>query len=332
MKDIYFEDNYGKLYENHEQGVCKSYVFKNNFGQIKHMFIKREIPVKINGEIYYDLVTPYGYGGPIITECQQGLRENLVREFIDDFQCYCKNNNIVSEFVRFHPILENVKDFNKYYSASHIRNTVGTNLSKYDDPFQSEFSRSCRKNIRKAIKNNVTYRIKEKPNDVSEFREFYFSTMDRNNAADYYYFDEEYFNLCVKYFKENLLLVEAIYQEQPIAMGLYFIYGDLIHIHLSGTLSEYLHLSPAYILRYAVTEWGKENGYDLIHHGGGRTNDQQDGLYTFKKRFGANTEFDFHIGKKIWNEKIYNQLCEKTHTKDEEDFFPAYRKAIAKDF
>src|SRR5699024_5223462 len=108
-------------------------------------------------------------------------------------------------------------------------------------------------------------------------------------------------------------------------MGFYFIYENIIHIHLSGTLSEYLHLSPAYILRYGVTEWGKENGYSLIHHGGGRTNDVKDSLYTFKKQFGNNTDFKFHIGKKIWDEKIYNQLCSLRGNSTKNSNFPAYR-------
>src|SRR5699024_9921833 len=150
------------------------------------------------------------------------------------------------------------------------------NLENYEDPFQSEFSKSCRKNVRRALRDGVTFNIVEKPSDVSKFKDIYYSTMDRNNAMDYYYFDEDYFNSCVELFQDNLLLVEAIYEEKIIAMGFYFVYKDYIHIHLSGTMSDYLHLSPAYVLRYGVTQWGKENGYKMIHHGGGRTNSPDD--------------------------------------------------------
>ena len=120
--------------------------------------------------------------------------------------------------------------------------------------------------------------------------------------------------------------MEAIYNQKTIAMGFYFIYNRFIHAHLSGTLSEFLHLSPAYILKYAITEWGKKNGYSLIHHGGGKSNSPEDSLFLFKKKFGKNTEFEFYVGKKIWNEEIYNILCEKKRIDIETDFFPAYRK------
>jgi len=325
MADIYFDSNYGKLYEGIEKGKNEVFEFECSYGRIKHMFIKRRIPNKINGDIYYDIITPYGYGGPIIFECKENCKKLLVEEYAREFQAFCLDNNIVSEFVRFHPIINNVEDFKTLYNTLHIRNTVGTNLKDFIDPFQEEFSKSCRKNVRKALRNGVNFKVTESPNDVSEFLEIYYSTMDRNKATDYYYFNKDYFNDCVRYFKGNLLLVEAVYENETIAMGFYFVYEDYIHIHLSGTLTEYLSLSPAYILRYAVTQWGKENGYKLIHHGGGRTNEDDDSLYKFKKQFGKNTEFEFHVGKKIWNSIIYKQLCEMNGIDVDIEFFPAYR-------
>ena len=113
---------------------------------------------------------------------------------------------------------------------------------------------------------------------------------------------------------------------KTIAAGLYFIYNDVIHIHLSGTLTEYLYLSPAYILRYAVTLWGIENGYKIIHHGGGRSNAEDYSLYTFKRNFAKVYDVDFYIGKKIWNEEVYDKLCEMKNITEKDGFFPAYRK------
>ncbi|RKQ34283.1 GNAT family N-acetyltransferase [Oceanobacillus halophilus] len=330
MNDIYFEENYGKLYEDIENGKSEVFEYNSSIGKVFHLFIKREIPFSVNGKKYYDLVTPYGYGGPLIIECKEGYRVELVKNFEDEFQKYCNDNDIVSEFVRFHPIEGNAIDFKECYEINHIRNTVGTNLVDFNDPFQSEFSKSCRKNIRKALKEDISYKITKAPTDISEFKKIYYSTMNRNNADDYYYFNDDYFNRSVKLFRDNLLLVEAIYQGQTIAMGFYFIYGETIHIHLSGTLSEFLYLSPAYILRFAVTEWGKKNGYRLIHHGGGRTNDPKDSLFSFKKQFGKNTEFEFYIGKKIWNKYIYEKLCEINKVVEEDNYFPAYRSKNVK--
>ena len=321
MLDIYFEPAYGKLYEKIEHGESTIYEYKSNIGNVYHMFIKREIEELVEGKKWYDLITPYGYGGPILKDCKKENKHLLIEEFYEDFSQYCKENNIVSEFIRFHPIINNAIDFKDIYEVSRIRKTIGTNLKDHKDPFEKEFSKSCRKNIRRALRNGVSYRVIERPQDIRGFKTFYFSTMDRNEALDYYYFDDDYFNQCIETLGENVILVEAIYNDKPIAMGFYLVYGKTIHIHLSGTLSKYLYLSPAYILRYGVTIWGKENGYELIHHGGGKSNSENDPLYTFKKRFGS-IEFDFYIGKKIWNKKIYNKLITG---KPQSEFFPLYR-------
>ncbi len=43
-----------------------------------------------------------------------------------------------------------------------------------------------------------------------------------------------------------------------------FVYNNLIRTHLSSTLEGYNHLSPVYVITYAIVLWGKENGIDPI--------------------------------------------------------------------
>lgn len=328
VQDIYFDPNYGKLYEKAENGKAVVWEYDGKEGKVCHQFIVREIPIQHGDEPWYDIVTPYGYGGPLICNVSEGYtREALISAFEKAFGEYCKENKIVSEFVRFHPIIKNADDFVDMYNAKCIRHTLGTNLEAYDDPVASEFSKSCRKNIRRAINKGISWKITEKPDNIDSFKEIYFSTMDRNNASDYYYFDDEYFSNCLKYFKDNIIYVEAIFEEKTIAAGFYFVYNGTIHIHLSGTLSEYLHLSPAYILRYAVSLWGKENGCKIVHHGGGTSNSEENSLFLFKKQFAQNTEFDFCVGKKIWNKEIYDELCKINGNDVNSEFFPAYRES-----
>ena len=321
--DIYFEDNYGKLYEKNENGKFEKFEIINENGKIVNRFLVREIPTKIDGKTYYDIVTPYGYGGPVI-ESLTGNKETLINAYETEFSKYCQEKNIVSEFVRFHPIVKNYEDFEKIYNPEYSRKTLITKLNE-DDVVQNQFGKSCRKNIRQAINKGITYKVTEAPENIGTFKEIYYSTMDRNNATDYYYFDDEYFDDILKYFRNNVILVEAIFEEKTIAAGLYFIYKNMIHIHLSGTITEYLYLSPAYILRYAVTLWGIEKGYEIIHHGGGRSSSEEDTLYLFKKNFARLYNVDFYLGKKIWNKETYDELCKEKDIKDD-GFFPAYRK------
>lgn len=329
MNDIYFERDYGQLYEQIEQGTCGVFEFRHPLGTVSHLFIKRLIPERINNLTYYDISTPYGYGGPRIMDCKESHECQLVQAFHDAFEEYCRKERIVSEFVRFHPLFKNAEDFKGCYDLTFRRYTTGTNLKDYDDPVKSEFSKSKQKSIRKALEAGVEYRVTSNPPNLEEFKRIYYSTMNRKNANSIYYFTDAYFEELLDRLGENILLVEVLYEGKTIAIGLNMVYGKLIHIHLSGTLEEYHHLSSAFVMRYALVKWGKENGIDLIHEGGGTTGALDDPLYLFKKQFGKNTEFKYHVSYKIWNREVYDLLCQKAEVDKESGLFPAYRFADA---
>ena len=219
--DIYFDENYGKLYEKMENGKSEIFRYEDENGKITNQFLKREIPEKIDGKVYYDLVTPYGYGGPVVEFSNN--KEKLLENYEKEFTKYCIENDIVSEFVRFHPIAKNYEDFRKMYNAEYMRKTLATNLENYDDPFQEEFSKSTKKTVRRVLNSGVTYRITERPENLEEFKRVYYLNMERKEASEYYFFDDQYFSDILKYYKENVILVEAMYENKVVAAGLYFI-------------------------------------------------------------------------------------------------------------
>lgn len=330
MKDLYFEKDYGKLYEKMENGECIEFVFENSYGEVKHIFIKREIPILVNGERWYDAITPYGYGGPRITSCAFGAHSDLVFAFEQAFDAYCQEQRIVSEFVRFHPIFGNARDFSDCYDVVYQRETVGTTIEGFEDPVAVEFSKSARKTLRRSLNAGITCRITEAPSDLTQFKEIYYETMSRVDADSYYFFNDDYFDNCLLNFADKIILAEAIYQGQVIAAEIHFLYDGIMHTHLSGTIADFHQMSPIYVLQYGAVQWGKDNGVKLIHAGGGRTNSLDDSLFKFKKKFGQHTGFRFYTGKKIWNAEIYEELCKQSGINPNEQFFPAYRAQGAK--
>lgn len=329
LLDIYFNKAYGVLYEKKENGSCETFEFRNALGSVRHLFIKRDIPIVLKGRAsYYDLITPYGYGGPLMEAVDESAKKELAADFIRAFEEYCRNENIVSEFIRFHPVLGNVSDFTDSYDTAFMRNTIQTRLTKTDDPLMSEYSASVRRDIRKALKRGVEYKVTVNPDNLDRFRDLYFKTMKRNHADDYYYFDEIYFAECLALLGPQLIIVEVSWSGILIAMSLSFVSNDLLHVHLTGSLEDYHHLYAPNILQYALMEWGRDNGIRLIHHGGGRTNAPDDKLYLYKKKYGKGQELEFHIGKKIWNREVYDMLCKEAGVEDTGSFFPAYRKDL----
>lgn len=324
--DIYFNSDYGELCKYIEFGECVCFECKTNNGIIRNMFIKRPVPWLVNGIQYYDIVTPYGYGGPLV--CEADNIDALIKDYDNQFKQFCDDNLIVCEFIRYHPILRNWEPFNSVYDNTFSRHTVGTNLMDYDDPVQSEFSKSARKELRKSERNGVTCSIHISPDDLSVFRSLYEETMDRNNADKMYYFPDEFYKLLTTKLKPYVLEVQAHLGDEIIASEIYFIQGRYMHAHLLGSNDKLLNSGGGIMLEATAARWGKENGYQFIHHGGGRTSADDDALFLYKKKFGRNTLFDFYIGKKVWNKDIYDRLVEIRKLGDpviEKEYFPAYR-------
>ena len=124
MLDIYFNPEYGKLCELVDGGKWAEYSLSTSSGKITNSFIMRPAPWLLDGKQYYDIVTPYGYGGPIIHEASDKPR--LLMEYQRRFKEYCIENAIVCEFIRFHPIFKNYEDFDGIYDVVYSRHTVGT--------------------------------------------------------------------------------------------------------------------------------------------------------------------------------------------------------------
>lgn len=326
MLDIYFEPEYGKLCEPVDNGTCETFTLKTKYGTVKNMFIKRQAPHLLDGEQYFDIVTPYGYGGPVI--CEATDKEKLLKEYGAAFSAYCRENNIICEFVRYHPIYRNYEDFASVYQTEYSRHTVGTNLKDYDDPVQSEFSKTARREVRKAESVGVTCIINPHPDNLDIFRKFYEETMDRNNAGAMYYFPDEYYRKLTTVLKEHVLEIQAVLDGEIVASEIYFITGNLMHAHLLGVNQKLLEIGGGVYIEATAAKWGKENGYQYIHHGGGRSAAEDDPLYKYKKKFGKNTEFDFYMGRKIWNQTAYDRMVALRKAEREitnPGYFPEYR-------
>ncbi|KIH71406.1 GNAT family N-acetyltransferase [Salinicoccus roseus] len=323
-RDIYFTKEYAEANAGIEGGRAIHFEIDDANGHMTLSTIKREINTRIDGEKYYDLISPYGYGGPIIHRVDDP--KALVEAFEKQFTTYCGDHNIVSEFVRFHPLFGNHEPFTEIYDVAHIKETVGTDLVRFEDTFQSEFSSTARKITRRMLRDerfNCT--LDRGFNDIGSFMEIYTETMMRNNASGFYYFDRDYFQGLADRFGNDLMTMTVREGDYPVAMCLYFVSGDIVHEHLKGTRDAYLRDSTCYLMKYNMIRWAEENGHSLIHYGGGLTHADDDPLLEFKKRFGRNTAFKFHVGKKVWNRPVYDKLCRINGVLGDTEFFPAYR-------
>ncbi|OKP78419.1 hypothetical protein A3844_29075 [Paenibacillus helianthi] len=247
--------------------------------------------------------------------------------FYEEFNNYCIKENIVSEFVRFHPLIHDKEIYTKFMDVQ----TSNMNIYLDFDDFNTEeellksYKHSNRKSIKKAMQNGVSIIIDTDLVHFNEFFDIYNHTMNRNEADKFYYFSAEFFESINK-MRHNVVYFHAVYQNKIISTELLLFDGNCIYSFLGGTLSEYFQVCPNNLLKHKVSLWAKEKGIRYFLLGGGYT--ANDGIFNYKKSFAPLNEVPFFVGKKIHNKYLYDLLCSLRNMSNPNsinNYFPQYR-------
>jgi lipid II:glycine glycyltransferase (peptidoglycan interpeptide bridge formation enzyme) len=318
--DCYYTYEYGSLFAQIEKGELRAAYIKESDNIIFYPFIERKISFLENS---YDIVTPYGYGGPFIKGNPQ-----LLKEFYREFETYCHKNNIITETIRFHPLYENYKYFNEVMDVDYIRKTVSVNLQGPISEIRSNYTSMTKRNIKKAKENGVICFVADKSEEnINLFIDMYKETMDRNNADNYYYFKKDYFyNQLMDSDRSQTFLLFASTQNKIISGVMVLMGEEFAHYHLGASRTDSLGLKPNNALFDYMIEFCHNLGKKTLHLGGGYK--ENDGLFKFKSSFSNTLYHNYYIGKKVHNSSIYDEIVngmlpilDGTGT----NYFPIYR-------
>ena len=158
---------------------------------------------------------------------------------------------------------------------------------------------------------------------LDQFTAIYNATMDKDNADEYYYFKDGFYNSVLNDLGENATIFYAQYNNIIIAASIMIYANGRLNYHLSGSLREYQSLAPSNLLLWKAAEWGNELGCKTFHLGGG-VGSREDSLFRFKKAFYRGKLCKYHVGKKIFDEQRYKELL-SGRTITDGHYFPEYR-------
>ena len=312
-RDIYFTPEYTELSRLNGDGDIRCFCFEEGNHVGIYPFIINEIKGYEFGRSYFDIETPYGYGGPVLSSDDAAVAERFEESFLN----FCAESSIVAEFIRFHPLIKNNGIFKNAINVQHNRFTVQLPL---DTDIQAIWNNEiCSKN-RNMIRKAQSAGIEVRPLGTDQFDIFvkiYLNTMKKLGAEDYYFFNEDYFNGLKSIISERGIILGAYLDGRVIACSAFFYYENYFHYHLSGSDEKYLKLAPNNLLLYKAIEAGLEKGCTIFHFGGGRTEAPDDSLLKFKKSFSRHTG-DFYTGKRILNKEIYSSLINEWERKNNE--------------
>ena len=325
-RDLYFNPNYAKVYAGID-GKSETFVFECPYGKVTNTFILREVKWKIDEKTYYDIVTPYGYGGPLAENVTN--IEYLIAAYKIAFEKYCKEHNIICEFIRFH-LFDNVDVREHYYGETlHLLDNVVVNTcGDFEEIIWKKYEHKVRKNVKKAINNGLEIVIENNLDHLEGFLDIYKSTMVRNNADLYYYFGVKYFEDIAYLLPDNYIFFHVFKDGKIASTELVLCSQDYAYSFLGGTFTEYYEFRPNDFLKNEIIKWCNRTGRKKFILGGGYHKD--DGIYRYKRGFTSDPDIPFYVGRYIFDQENYNQIVEMRANEDpnfnrETGYFPKYR-------
>ncbi len=320
--DIYWQSGYVKAFAIHGDGEPLLFYYEQDNTRGINVVFKRDIAKDLHfagiipEDTYFDFSTPYGYGGWIVDGEE---KEKLFRIY----ESWCQNNGIISEFVRFHPVVKNHVFSKDAYDIVPLGQTIAMNLESFK-VIWANISSKNRNMIRKAEKSGVRIFSGRSDKLYEEFIDIYNSTMEHDNAEEYYFFKPEFYSSICYDLPENAQIFYAVKEDEMIAVSIMLAANGRLNYHLSGSKYEYRNLAPSNLLLYKAALWGCANGYKTFHLGGG-VGSSEDSLFKFKKAFYRGDDlYQFYIGKKIYIREKYDELVGMREDINS-SFFPKYR-------
>lgn len=252
---------------------------------------------KVSGTDFIDIQSPYGYGGPVASSTDPQFLDRAWESYL----LWCKDNNVLVEFIRFHPLLEN----ECFYQGDIItdRQTVWLDLDAED--LLMTYSVRVRTAIRKAAKEGLRVEWIEAYKFMEVFPQMYRDVMEELKADEIYYFNQDYFLRLFGW--ENAHFAVCFLESVPVAAAIFLAEQSIMEYHLSASTSIGKKLAATNLILHEAALLGKRLKCRALHLGGGTDSQEKNALLFFKAGFSKNKGL-FQIGKHVHQIDAYSAL------------------------
>lgn len=303
--DIHLTARYHRLYEANGDGQAVMFVYEEDRDTYAVTFLLRPVPPFPGFESSFDIESAYGYAGPVSTTESPAFLAAADSAFC----AVLKEKQVITEFVRFHPLLDNVRFVppSSGMQVLRLRDYVTVDLQRPEQERWESYSPQNRNKIRKAEK--AGYRI-ERGNPSTDFEVFvdiYLENMRQLRAASAYFFSPPYFTELQELTISDGILLLAQGSAGTVGAGVFFHSGPWAHYFLASVTPEGRQHGVGNLLLHEGIRWAAGTGARTMHLGGGLSADPQDALFVFKRNFSSLT-VPFHIGKRIHRPEDYQRL------------------------
>lgn len=323
--DLHYRPEYCYLYR--DIGEPRLFIYREGKASILYPFLLRKVNRLpwFENDLYeelYDITSVYGYGGPIATS---DVGEQKWANFRRCFDSFCAERRIITEFIRFHPLLGNHCRMEGLIEVQRASSVVQVDLRRSEEEIWREYEHNTRKNINKAYREGLEVLLEETPYRFEDYLSVYHHTLERNNAGEFYFFSREFYEMIHRDLPESFLYAHTIKDGRVVSTELLLYNQTYLHSFLGGTLRDFYSFRPNNILKHEVIKWAKRRGIEFFLLGGGCRDG--DGIFQYKRSFYRRGVMDFYIGKKVHCPETMERLLNLISSSNcsDADYFPRYR-------
>jgi dTDP-4-amino-4,6-dideoxygalactose transaminase/CelD/BcsL family acetyltransferase involved in cellulose biosynthesis len=285
------------------------------------------------GEIlagWNDATSVYGYAGPVASH--ERIPEPIVRNFQGALKEALLERRVIAAFSSLHPLIAQHDLLAGLGECHATGRTISIDLTLPLEQQRAQYRGFNKRLINKQRREGTVNCLHDQEKRYwSEFVDIYEETMRRVNAAQMYFFGDDYFSELARELGPALQLFVAVIGDKIAAAGLCTICNGIVQTYLGGTRDEFIEFSPMTLMIDTVRLWANEIGAHAFHLGGG-VGAQEDTLFQYKAGF-SDRRHDFATWRFIVAPEIYRKLCEQRVRMNElqgleptsVEYFPAYR-------
>jgi hypothetical protein len=307
QQDVFYSPSFARLCQTtlnkNDEVCCAAMTFDASV--VLYPFVRRNIGRLTGHHSFsglYDITSMYGRGGIVASR----FVEVEIASFHSALAEYCQETAVTCGFDRFHPVIANHAWAGPAARVMDVGGFVVVDMRPEMSAIEASFKSSVRKDLRKAERNGITFFAESDSDHLTEFLEIYRHTLERNSAANFYFFSDEYFSTLGREMAGQFHYFYAVAGRDIVSCELVLHHGKYCHSFLGGTNREALTLCANPMLKWEIIRFLKDRGAEYFLLGGGTR--PNDGIFKFKRAYASEGVLPSRIGGTIWDQQSYERL------------------------
>jgi hypothetical protein len=282
--DVYHRSTFHEYDSRNGYGEPCVYLYEDERGALLHPFMLR--PIERVGDrdlsrTLYDIESVKGLSGPLSSRSEQAFLTEAWRHY----DAWCRANDVVAEYVRFNPFVDNEKLAAGFFDVEHhARIGVVVDLTPSEQEiWNAQYNVNQRNMVRKAEQLGIECVLDTSAEGFDEFVELQAKAWERLNARQDRHYPRESLYFLKRKFGEAAPLFSCKREGRLIVAALFLVGSQVIHYQFSARAAGASDVGANNLLLHAAAVWARGQGLETLHLGAGRTADPKDELFRFKR-------------------------------------------------